>query len=166
MKQSICIFSVFPCFCIFLLFFLSNWRNHYANLSWQPYFNIFHNNTLTCASKSQYFTCHYRIELDKKVRRLCTRRLSLDRFDNDHNFVNFKARKMLWVPKFAKKYFKLCVFYIISLSLKRFLSNLQKRPFLLRPKVSLLISPFCPMLYSIHFLLCLINTSKDKSRAL
>ena len=46
------------------------------------------------------------------------------------------------------------MFYIISLSLERFLSYLQKRPFLLRPKVSLLISLFCPMLYSIHFLLC------------
>ena len=53
--------------------------------------------------------------------------------------------------KICKKYFKLCVFYIISLSLERFLSYLQKRPFLLPLKVSLSVSPYCPMPYSIHF---------------
>ena len=42
-------------------------------------------------------------------------------------------------------------FYIISLSLERFLSYFQKWPFLLRPKVSLSVSPYCPMPYSIHF---------------
>jgi hypothetical protein len=47
-------------------------------------------------------------------------------------------------------------FCIIFLSLERFLSYLQKRPFLLRPKVSLSVSPFCPMPYSIHFPLCII----------
>ena len=83
-----------------------------------------------------------------------TRRLSLDRFENNHNSVNFKARKMYWVPKFAKRYFKLFVLYIISLLLEWFLSFLQKRPFLLRPKVSLSVSPYCPMPYSIHFPLC------------
>ena len=50
-------FFYFSIFFHFLLFFLSNWRNHYANPRWQPYFNIYHVNTLTCASKSQYFTC-------------------------------------------------------------------------------------------------------------
>ena len=61
--------------------------------------------------------------------------------------------KNIMVPK-AEIYFRLCLYYNISLSLEKFFSYLQKRPFLLRPKVSLLISLFCPMLYSIHFLLC------------
>ena len=57
LKQSTYIFSFFPYFCIFCNFFLSKWRNHYANPKWQPYFNIYHTNTLTCASKTQYSTC-------------------------------------------------------------------------------------------------------------
>ena len=50
-------FLFLPYFCIFCNFFLSKWRNHYANPKWQPYFNIYHTNTLTCASKTQYSTC-------------------------------------------------------------------------------------------------------------
>ena len=50
-------------------------------------------------------------------------------------------------------------FYIISPSLERFLSYLQKQPFLLRTKVSLSVSPYCPMPYSIHFPLWVIFVS-------
>ena len=56
--------------------------------------------------------------------------------------------------KICKKIFQIMCLYIISLSLERFLSYLQKRPFLLRPKVSLSVSPYCPMPYNIHFPLC------------